>query len=123
MNELDQPLGLDLSGRDGAHGRAAAMIFGFVGATILAGAVGWFTLRAPAPRPEMSAELPVPALTAVPPDAPMLRSELRNEPVSAAAPSDRRTITIIDGKTGKREVITVGSEEEDGLTTGSLAKP
>lgn len=107
MNELDAPLGLDGGGHDRAHNRAAIAVFGLTGFAILAAGVAWFGLRYSAAEAPVAVDFAAPAVSVVPADAPVLRQEVREEPVTASA---GRSITIIDGKTGKRETINVGPD-------------
>lgn len=108
MNELDAPLGLDRDGQDRAHNRAAIAVFGVAGLAIVATGLAWFGLRQ-TPVPQALIELPAPAAATVALDAPVLRPELREEAMAVSA-DPGRSITIIDGKTGKRETILVGPD-------------
>lgn len=134
MNELDTPLGLDRDGQDRACNHAAVAVFALTALAIVGGGIGWYVLRSEPARTADAAQPGPPAFTAnaadlapspaavpVAADAPMLRQELREEPAHADATPASRSITIIDGKTGKRETILLGSGfEDDDAPTGGI---
>ncbi|HSI39346.1 MAG TPA: hypothetical protein VLA00_02225 [Xanthobacteraceae bacterium] len=121
MNELDLPLGLDASERDQAHNLAAVAILGLTAAAALAGGVAWYALRGePQVLPAVH-QISVPPLSVVPLDAPMLRPELRDD-VATSQMAGSRSIIIVDGKTGRRETLLVGADD-DVPVTGSVAVP
>jgi hypothetical protein len=123
MNELDAPLGLDTAEHDRACNHAALAVFGLTAFAILAGGIGWYYLRGASP-----AEAPVaidftsPAAAAVSADAPVLRQEVRDEPLASAPVAiQQHSITIIDGKTGRRETILLSPDaDDDDAPTGGI---
>jgi hypothetical protein len=119
MNELDAPLGLDTAEHDRACNHAAVAVFGLTAVAILAGGVGWYTLRSPAAEVPVAIEFASPA-AAVSADAPVLRQDLRDEPLASAPVTIQRSVTIIDGKTGKRETVMLGPDADDDAPTGGI---
>lgn len=112
MNELDAPLGLDTAEHDRACNHAAVAVFGLTALAILGGGIGWYYLRgAPAEVP-VAIDFASPAAAAVSADAPVLRQEVRDEPLASAPVAIQRSVTIIDGKTGKRETILLGPDAD-----------
>jgi hypothetical protein len=53
-------------------------------------------------------------------DAPVLRQDLRDEPLASAPVTIQRSVTIIDGKTGKRETVMLGPDIDDDAPTGGI---
>ncbi|HSI18070.1 MAG TPA: hypothetical protein VK980_09890 [Sphingomonas sp.] len=121
MNELDAPLGLDTAEHDRACNHAAVAVFGLTALAILAGGVGWYSLRS-APEAPVAIDFASPAAAAVSADAPVLRQDLRDEPLASAPVAIQRSVTIIDGKTGKRETIMLGpdADADDDAPTGGI---
>lgn len=115
MNELDAPLGLDTAAHDRARNHAAVAVFGLTALAILGGGIGWYSLRSAPAEPTATIDFATPAVAAaaVSADAPTLRQELQDEPVASAPPTVQHSVTIIDGKTGKRETILLGADPDD----------
>lgn len=120
MNELDAPLGLDTAEHDRACNHAAVAVFGLTALAILAGGVGWYSLRSPPAEAPVAIDFASPAAAAVSADAPVLRQDLRDEPLASAPVTIQRSVTIIDGKTGKRETVMLGPDTDDDVPTGGI---
>jgi hypothetical protein len=122
MNELDAPLGLENSAHDRARNHAAVAVFGLTVAAIIGGGIGWYSLRSKPSEAPLAIDFAAPAATAVPADAPVLRQEVHDEPLASAPLAVQHSVTIIDGKTGKRETILLGPEagEDDAPVDGIM---
>lgn len=112
MNELDAPLGLDTAEHDRACNRAAVAVFGLTALAILGGGIAWYTLRGAPVEVPVAIDFASPS-AAVPVDAPVLRQEVRDDPQPSAPVAIQRSVTIIDGKTGRRETILLGPDNDE----------
>ncbi len=122
MNELDAPLGLDTAEHDRACNYAAVAVFGLTALAILAGGVGWYSLRSTSCRGTGGDRFRLPSR----------RCGVGGCPGAAPGPAGRAageragghhqcSVTIIDGKTGKRETIMLGPDaDDDDAPTGGI---